>query len=114
MGGIVAYSNRMKHAELGVPEALLRRLGAVSAETARAMAAGVAERLDLTHAVSVTGIAGPDGGTPEKPVGLVHFGVYSEGAVATERRQLSGNREIIRLRATAVALDLLRTALEDE
>jgi nicotinamide mononucleotide (NMN) deamidase PncC len=47
-------------------------------------------------------------------VGLVHFGVYSEGAVATERRQLSGDREIIRLRATAVALDLLRTALEDE
>lgn len=114
MGGIVAYANGVKSAELGVSEALLREYGAVSAETARAMAAGVAMRLDLTHAISVTGIAGPDGGTPEKPVGLVHFGVYSEGTVATERRQFPGNRETIRLRATAVALDLLRTALGTE
>ncbi len=114
MGGIVAYANGVKSAELGVPEALLRECGAVSAETARAMAAGVAARLDLTHAVSVTGIAGPDGGTPEKPVGLVHFGVYSGANVTTDRRHFSGNRDTIRLRATAVALDLLRTALETE
>lgn len=111
-GGIVAYANSVKAAELGVPEAVLREHGAVSAETARAMAAGAAARLDLTHAVSVTGIAGPDGGTREKPVGLVHFGVYSEGTVTSEHRRLSGDRDTIRLRATAAALDLLRRALE--
>lgn len=114
MGGIVAYANRVKSAELGVPETVLSEHGAVSAETAQAMAAGVAERLGLTHAVSVTGIAGPDGGTPEKPVGLVHFGVCSEGVLTTEHRRLTGNRDIIRLRATAVALGLLRTALGTE
>jgi len=112
MGGVVAYANSVKAAELGVPERLLREFGAVSAETARAMATGVAARFNLTHAVAVTGIAGPDGGTTEKPVGLVHFGVYSDGTVTTERRQFSGGREIIRMRATAVALDLLRITLE--
>jgi len=112
VGSIVAYANAVKTAELGVPETLLAEFGAVSAETARAMATGVAERLDLTHAVAVTGVAGPGGGTPGKPVGLVHFGLYSDGTVTTERRQLSGSREIVRVRATSIALDLLRTALE--
>jgi nicotinamide-nucleotide amidase len=114
MGGVVAYANHVKSAALGVPEAVLREHGAVSPETARAMAAGVAERLDLTHAVSVTGIAGPAGGTPEKPVGLVHFGVYSEGVLTADHRHFTGTRDIVRVRATAVALDLLRTALETD
>ena len=74
-GGVVAYSNRIKQTQLGVSAELLQRHGAVSAPVAHAMAQGVRERLGSTYGVSITGIAGPGGGTQEKPVGLVYIGI---------------------------------------
>jgi nicotinamide-nucleotide amidase len=73
LGGIVAYANTVKERELGVPAATLAEHGAVSAETAEAMAAGIRKRLSADIGLAVTGIAGPDGGTPDKPVGLVYL-----------------------------------------
>ena len=110
-GGIVAYHDDIKRAELSVPETLLQRYGAVSAETAAAMAAGVRERLGADVGLSVTGIAGPGGGTAEKPVGLVYL------HAAGPDRELAGNfvfgqdREAVRSRATAAALHLVRRLL---
>jgi competence/damage-inducible protein CinA-like protein len=111
-GGVIAYANAVKQDLLGVSEETLSRYGAVSVETARAMAAGVRRRLSTDWALSVTGIAGPGGGSAEKPVGMVCFGLAggSEGDVAVERR-LAGNRETIRRWAAAIALDLLRRRL---
>jgi competence/damage-inducible protein CinA-like protein len=111
-GGVIAYANAVKQDLLGVSEETLSRYGAVSVETARAMAAGVRRRLSTDWALSVTGIAGPGGGSAEKPVGTVCFGLAggSEGDVAVERR-LAGNREAIRRWAAAIALDLLRRRL---
>jgi nicotinamide-nucleotide amidase len=108
VGGIVSYADEVKVAELGVPEELLARHGAVSAEVATAMAAGARERLGADVAVSVTGIAGPGGGTPEKPVGLVYLhAVGPEGERAAEF-SLPGDRVTIRARATVAALHLVR------
>jgi len=111
VGGVVAYSNGVKARELGVPEATLERFGAVSAEAAEAMTAGARERLGADVAVSVTGVAGPGGGTPEKPVGLVFL--YAQGPSGSLARRLDfpGDREAIRGRATAAALHLVRTLL---
>jgi nicotinamide-nucleotide amidase len=111
LGSIVAYSDNMKQEQLGVPEETLRRHGAVSAETAAAMARGARERLDADVAVSVTGIAGPSGGTPEKPVGRVY--IHAEGSDGKIARELDipGGRESVRRRATATALHLLRRLL---
>lgn len=111
VGGVVAYSNEVKARELGVPETVLERFGAVSAEAAEAMAAGARERLGADVAVSVTGVAGPGGGTPEKPVGLVFL--HAEGPDGSLARTLDfpGDREAIRGRATAAALHLVRTLL---
>ena len=110
-GGIVAYENDVKLAQLGVPEETLAAHGAVSAETAAAMAAGARESLGGDAAVAVTGIAGPTGGTPEKPVGLVYVHVSAPGAEEGRELQLPGDREAIRQRATAAALHLLRGVL---
>jgi competence/damage-inducible protein CinA-like protein len=111
LGGIVAYSDGVKRAELAVPEEVLARHGAVSAEAAEAMAAGARARLGADVAVSVTGIAGPGGGTPEKPVGLVYLhAVGPEGGVGRELN-LPGDRAAVRGRATAAALHLVRTLL---
>ncbi|HZT45792.1 MAG TPA: competence/damage-inducible protein A [Gaiellaceae bacterium] len=111
VGGIVAYANEVKESELGVPTAVLAKHGAVSAETAAAMAGGVRERLGADVAVAVTGIAGPGGGSAEKPVGLVYL-----HAETPERGQgleftLPGDRETIRSRAAVAALHLLRRLL---
>jgi nicotinamide-nucleotide amidase len=111
VGGIVSYSNEVKASELGVPEAVLAEHGAVSAEAAAAMAAGARERLGADVAVAVTGVAGPGGGTPEKPVGLVFLHAESPDGVATRRLDLPGNRQAVRSRATVAALHLLRTLL---
>jgi nicotinamide-nucleotide amidase len=111
LGGVVAYADAVKQAELGVPEPLLAAHGAVSAEVAAAMARGARERLGADVAVSVTGVAGPGGGTPEKPVGLVH--VHAEGPGGGLGREVSfpGDRAAIRARSVVIALHLVRTLL---
>jgi len=110
-GGIVAYGNEVKIAELGVAELLLAEHGAVSSEVALAMATGVRERLGVEVGIGVTGVAGPDGGTPEKPVGLVHYAVSTPDGDATEEFSYPGDREAIRSRATAASLHLVRRLL---
>jgi nicotinamide-nucleotide amidase len=107
-GGIVAYDNDVKDALLGVPADLLATYGAVSAEVAGAMAHGARERLGVDVAVSVTGVAGPGGGTPEKPVGLVFFHVVGPTGEKALRFELPGEREWIRVRAAVAALHLVR------
>jgi nicotinamide-nucleotide amidase len=111
LGGLVAYSNEVKAAELGVPGDVLERHGAVSAEAAAAMAAGARDRLGADVAVSVTGIAGPDGGSEEKPVGLVHL--HAEGPCGSRGADFvfPGDREGVRRRAAVTALHLLRRLL---
>jgi len=111
LGGVVAYADAVKAAQLGVPEAVLEEHGAVSAEVAAAMAAGVRKRLRADVAVATTGIAGPGGGSAEKPVGLVYL--HAEGPDWSRGRELNlpGGREAIRVRATVAALHLLRTLL---
>jgi competence/damage-inducible protein CinA-like protein len=111
VGGVVAYADEVKRSELDVPEELLVRHGSVSAEVAAAMAEGARLRLGADVAVAVTGIAGPGGGTPEKPVGRVHLhAVGPEGSLA-RMLDLPGEREQIRVRATVTALHLLRALL---
>ena len=111
-GGVVAYDNTMKEALLGVPADLLASHGAVSAEVAGAMAHGARERLGVDVAVSVTGVAGPGGGTPEKPVGLVFFHVAGPTGETSLRFEIPGEREWIRARAAVVALHLVRRLLD--
>ena len=111
VGGVVAYANELKRRELGVPAELLERHGAVSAEAAAAMAAGTRERLSADVALAVTGIAGPGGGTPEKPVGLVHLHVSSPDGETSRELEITGDRDAIRRRATVTALHLLRRVL---
>jgi nicotinamide-nucleotide amidase len=112
--GFVPYSNEAKIEMLGVPAEMISAHGAVSAEVAEAMAHGVLARAPVDLAVSVTGIAGPGGATPTKPVGLVYFGIARRGGASrTERQVFSGDRAAVRSAATAYALDLLREAAED-
>ena len=114
-GGVVAYSNEAKAELLGVDPALIERHGAVSEPVAEAMAAGALARFGADTAVSVTGIAGPGGGTPTKPVGTVCFSVaLAEGGVLTRTTTLPGNRSDVRERSTTVAMHLLRRALAGE
>ena len=108
---MVAYSNAVKEAELGVPRALLSEHGAVSAEAAAAMAAGVRERLGVDVGVAVTGIAGPGGGTPAKPVGMVFLHASSPDGEKALELQMPGDRDAIRSRAAAAALHLTRRLL---
>ena len=110
-GGVIAYSNELKMRQLGVPADLLERHGAVSAEAAEAMARGGREELGADASIAVTGVAGPAGGTPEKPVGLVFVSVQAADRSATERFRFSGDREAVRARATAQALHALRRLL---
>jgi PncC family amidohydrolase len=107
LGGIVSYANTAKRALLGVPQPVLEQDGAVSEACAAAMAEGARQRLKADLAVAVTGIAGPTGGTPEKPVGLVCFGLAAADGVRTEHRLFTGDREAVRLQATEHALALL-------
>jgi nicotinamide-nucleotide amidase len=111
LGGVVAYADAVKQTELGVPADVLERHGAVSAETAAAMAQGARERLAADVAVSVTGIAGPDGGTPEKPVGLVYLHAEAPEGGLSRELGIPGDREPIRQRAAVVALHLVRRLL---
>ena len=108
LGAVVAYANGVKAAQLGVPENVLDGHGAVSAEVAAAMADGARERLGADVAVAVTGVAGPDGGTDEKPVGLVFLHASGPMGSRALRLDLPGDRETIRTRATVAALHLVR------
>jgi nicotinamide-nucleotide amidase len=111
VGGAVAYSDDLKRALLGVPDDVLAHNGAVSPEAAQAMAAGARERLGADVAVSVTGIAGPDGGSEEKPVGLVYLHVSSPAGEEGIRMDVPGGREVVRARAATAALQMLRAHL---
>jgi len=110
-GAAVAYSDDVKVAELDVPPGVLERHGAVSAETAAAMAAGARVRLRADVAVAVTGIAGPGGGTPEKPVGLVYLHAAGPGGELALDLDIPGGRESVRSRSAAAALHLVRRLL---
>jgi nicotinamide-nucleotide amidase len=107
----VTYANSAKTRRLDVPAALLQEEGAVSEAVARAMAEGARRHAGTTFGVAVTGIAGPDGGTPDCPVGRVHLAVAAEGHVDHVRKQFPGDRAMVRAFAVTVALDLLRHRL---
>lgn len=109
-GGVVSYDNSVKTGVLGVPGSVLETVGAVSSECACAMALGVRKLLGTDLAVSVTGIAGPGGGSEEKPVGLVWFGVAGSDGVASEKRIFGGDREAVRSAAVEHAASLLLRA----
>jgi nicotinamide-nucleotide amidase len=111
LGGVVAYANAVKTAELGVAPAVLAEHGAVSEPVARQMATGVRAKLGASIGVGITGVAGPGGGTPEKPVGTVWIAVDVGGEVRALRSPMVGDREEIRYRAAQLALDLVRRAL---
>jgi nicotinamide-nucleotide amidase len=107
---VVAYSNRVKESLLGVPSDLLSEHGAVSEPVARAMAEGAKRLFTADVAVAVTGIAGPGGGTEEKPVGLVWFAVAGPGGTDARSRRFPGDRETVRRFSANVALHLIRSA----
>lgn len=111
MGGVTAYSNAIKTKLLNVPESMLLQHGAVSSETAKQMAEGIRQSFNTDMALSTTGIAGPDGGTEAKPVGLVYIALASEQGTFVEELRLTGNRQRIRHIATLNALNLLRKHL---
>jgi nicotinamide-nucleotide amidase len=122
LGGGVVYSNQAKIDLAGVDPGLIERFGAVSTEVADALAQGIAERFDADLGVGITGIAGPGGGTPEKPVGLVCFSVWMRGEDSaarparrlTRRSVLPGGRSDIRDRSVTVAMHMLRRVLLGE
>ena len=113
-GGIVSYDNRVKENLLGVEHETLVTLGAVSAKTAEQMAVGAVRALSVVFAVSVTGIAGPGGGTPEKPVGLVYIAVAStKGVSSVNENHFKGEREEVRRQTVETALSMLISAIEE-
>lgn len=111
IGGVVCYNNEAKMEMLGVPECILMQHGAVSAETAVAMATGVAERFGSDYALAVTGFAGPSGGTPENPVGTIHIGYHSPCGTWCVRVLFPGGRAAVKARAVNRALDVMRRKL---
>jgi nicotinamide-nucleotide amidase len=111
MEGVVTYSNDAKVRLLGVPSDLIAEYGAVSAPVAEAMAEGVRERAGTDFGLSVTGIAGPGGGSEDKPVGLVYIALSDDAHTEHRKLLLPGDRQLIRWRASQAALDLLRRRL---
>ena len=110
--GFITYSNESKINTLGVDYKILSKYGAVSEEVAKQMAKGAADRAKSDVALSITGIAGPDGGTDEKPVGLVYIGLYLLGEVKVMKMDSWGSRDNVRRRAVSQALDMLRRELQ--
>lgn len=110
-GGIISYSNDVKHRVLGVDQTILDTYGAVSEECACAMAEGAARVLKTQVAVSITGIAGPGGGVPGKPVGTVWFGIATPHKVSAKLCTFNGPREVVRTNSVLQALDLLHEAM---
>lgn len=111
--GFITYSNKAKRKYLDVNKATLKKYGAVSKETAREMAMGGVFATDADACVAVTGIAGPDGGTEDKPVGLVYISCYMKENVVVEKYQFSGSRDKVREQAVVKGLDLLRRCILD-
>ncbi|HSL16678.1 MAG TPA: nicotinamide-nucleotide amidohydrolase family protein, partial [Methylomirabilota bacterium] len=107
-GGVVSYSNDAKERLLGVPHEVLVEHGAVSEEVARTMAEGARRRLGTDWGIGITGIAGPGGGTEDKPVGLVHWAVAGPNGTRAEHRIFRGDRGVVREWSLNSALDLLR------
>lgn len=111
--GFVTYANEAKTDLLHVPAEILEKYGAVSAETARAMAKGALAHARADIAVAVTGIAGPDGGTKEKPVGLVWFGLATPSGVRAERRLFANaSRAVVRAKSVEAALTMVKQAID--
>ena len=111
-GGFVTYSNKAKSILLGVPPDLIERYGAVSDETARAMAQGARGKLNTNMALSITGIAGPTGGSPEKPVGTVYIGLAVDDRTFVRKFLFSGTRHVIRRKTTDEALRFVLDHIE--
>ena len=111
VGGVVCYSEKLKAKLVGVSPALMRRRGEVSAEVAEALAKGVRRRAGAVLGLGVTGIAGPTGGTPDKPVGTVHLALADAHRVKTEKHRFLGDRERVRWQASQAALELVRRKL---
>ncbi len=114
LGGVLCYGNDVKKSLCGVPSDILDRHGAVSTEVAEALAAGVRRACNSSLGLSITGIAGPGGGTAEKPVGLVYIGLADQHGSESERRIIPGDRESVRERAATYALAFLRRFLMDK
>lgn len=112
LGGVIVYSDRSKLELLGVGEDILRKNGAVSSRAARAMARGVRKLFSSSIGVAITGIAGPGGGSPEKPVGLVYIAVAGPGGDKVEKHIFTGDRREIKRRAAERTLTLLIAAAE--
>lgn len=111
VGGVVCYSNDIKVSKVGVPESILEQHGAVSPECAIAMASGISERLSTDYGLSVTGFAGPDGGTEDHPVGTIHLGYHSPVGVWCKTVRYTGGRLDVKARAVHAALDWVRRKL---
>jgi len=114
LGGVIAYDDRIKIEQLGVPADVVQARGAVSEEVARAMAEGVAHRFGADAAIGITGIAGPGGGTEEKPVGLVWYAAHWRGRTDARRRVFPGDREAVRERSGQAALALLHRMIGED
>ncbi|MBC5629753.1 nicotinamide-nucleotide amidohydrolase family protein [Clostridium sp. NSJ-6] len=112
--GVITYSNEAKVKRLGVREETLLKYGAVSEQTAKEMANGIARVSESKAAISTTGLAGPGGGSVEKPVGLVYIGVHLEEETVVKKFNFSGERDQIRKEATVMALTMLKDLLEEK
>jgi PncC family amidohydrolase len=110
-GGVIAYSNEIKEQVLGVPRELLETKGAVSGEVVKAMAQGVAKLCKSSCSIAVSGIAGPQGGSADKPVGLVFIGIYLKDKVQSFTFNFAGDRERVRKEATKAGLEKMMEAL---
>jgi PncC family amidohydrolase len=111
-GGVVAYANEAKQSMLGVESGILRKYGAVSGQCAEAMARGARLCFGTDYAISVTGIAGPDGGSAGKPVGTVWFGLSGKGTESSFEDHFTGNRNDIRLAAAKKGLELISASVQ--
>jgi len=112
--GVVTYSNAAKVELIGVPEEMIHAHGAVSEQVATAMAEGIRARARTSLGVGVTGIAGPDGGTPDKPVGTVCIAAASDGATRVRTFRFVGGREMVKFQASQAAMDMVRRMLLEE
>lgn len=113
LGGVVCYSNELKTKLAGVPPPLIQQYGAVSKPVAQALSEGIRKRAESSIGIGITGIAGPSGGTPEKPVGLVFIGLADERGTAVKEFQFPGNREQVRYWASQIALEMIRRRVRD-